>query len=339
MAIKECPLISLVIPMRNEAYHIAKCLESIISQDYPIEKMEIIVVDGNSDDDSLAIARKYANQYKFIKLFNNPKKITPVSMNIGINKSMGEIIIILSAHSYIAQDFVSTSVNYLNETGADCVGGAIELLNSSNTYVGRMISYALVSPFGVANSLFRYSNNEQYVDTVFNGAYKREVFNKIGLFDETLVRNQDIELNSRIRMNGGKIFYTPKIKSFPYTRPSIDKMIKQNFGNGLWNIMTFLKNPRALSLRHFVPMLFVFSLLLCLIMSPFIVRSWYLFWAILIAYFSMAILFSFPIVFRRGFVYLFGLPFVFFLFHFSYGLGSLFGLFNEIIRKNGYKMK
>lgn len=333
MGIKDQPIVSIVIPMRNEERFVGKCLASVIEQEFPRNSLQIVVVDGNSADNSRQIVKDYMRQFGFISLFDNPQKITPISMNIGIKHSKGDIIIILSAHSFVPKDFVAKNVKYLESSGADCVGGTIELLNSSATYFGKIISFVLVSPFGVSNSLFRYSKKEQFVDTVFNGAYKKEVFSKVGLFDEQLARNQDIELNSRIRRAGGMIYFTPEIKSFPYTRPSLKKMIEQNYSNGLWNIKTLLRNPRALSIRHFVPLIFVLFLFIAALFSFFNVLFWYGFITILSAYFVMAILFSIPIALKQGFGYLLGLPFVFFLFHFCYGFGTLNGIIKAFFHK------
>ncbi len=322
----QAPLVSLVIPMFNEAGFIKQCLDSLLIQDYPIQKMEIIVVDGISTDNSRAIVSNYVKRCPNIKLLDNPQKTTPISLNIGIKQSTGSIVFILGAHAYYAKEFVSQSVYYLNKTHAKCVGGAIELLNSADNYIAKSISFVLVSPFGVSNARFRYSKKEQYLDTVCYGAYWRSVFDQVGLFDEKLTRNQDIELNSRIRKNGGKIFYTPKIKSFPYTRSSLCKMIKQNFGNGFWNVRTFYRHPGSLSIRHFVPFVFSLVLLVAFLLSFFWPVSRMFLLIGLLFYFCVAFIFSVAIAAKQGFRYLIILPIVFFIFHFCYGLGTLIGV-------------
>ena len=320
----ELPLVSIIIPMRNEARHVRKCLESLVGQDYPISKYEVLVVDAMSDDGSRKLVTEYANRFSYIRLLDNPREITPVAKNIGIKNARGEVIIILSAHSSVTPEFISQNVNILERTDADCVGGPIKTIGEG--YVGKGIALALSSPFGVGNSRFRYARKAQYVDTVAFGAYRRGVFERIGLFDEELIRNQDNDLHSRLKRTGGKIFLSPAIRSYYYARSSLGDLWKQAFKTGKWNIFTLRRSSGSLSIRHFIPLLFVLSLFTSLILSSLTRWGWVFLSLILLSYFLSALAFSTRVSVRAGLQYLPILPVIFFSYHLSYGLGSVWGL-------------
>ncbi|MCG8569878.1 MAG: glycosyltransferase, partial [Spirochaetes bacterium] len=180
-----------------------KCLLSFINQDFPIDKIEIIVVDGASLDDTLNILKKLQQKYSQIKVLNNPAQKTPHALNIGIQEAAGEYIIIFGAHSFADKNFLKNNLAALKLTNAECVGGVIDTIGQDNR--SEAIALAMTSPFGVGNALFRYTDKACYADTVAFGAYQRSVFDKIGLFDEELVRNNDAEFNFRLILAKGKI--------------------------------------------------------------------------------------------------------------------------------------
>ena len=195
---KNSPFVSIIIPCRNEEKFISKCLDSIVAQDYPKDKIEVLVVDGRSTDRTREIVKEYIQRYSFIKILDNPKKITPVAMNIGIKRAKGDCILILSSHSKIDTNFVRKNILNLQKYHADCVGGIIITLPASKSLLCQSIALALSHPFGVGNAYYRIgSKKPKFVDTVPFGCYKKEVFEKIGLFDEELIRNQDDEFNLR----------------------------------------------------------------------------------------------------------------------------------------------
>lgn len=317
------PLVSILVPMRNEESFIGECLDSLIHQDYPLDRMEILVVDGMSEDFSRSIVLERSEQHECIRLLDNPRQIAPAALNIGIRNAAGDVIIRLDAHAYAARDFVSKNVAHLSRAGVDCVGGPIGTVSQS--FVGQAICLATSCFFGVGNSLFRYSRKEQYVDTVANPAYYREVFDRIGYFDEALVRNQDIEFNHRLRQSGGKVLLTPEVRSYYYARSSLSRLWRQNFANGFWNIKTIRKTPGSLSARHFVPLVFVVALGSSLLLSPFFAPARLLLLLILSSYFALALAYSVVLGLRDGSSAAL-LLLVFPILHVSYGLGSVWGL-------------
>jgi GT2 family glycosyltransferase len=245
-------------------------------------------------------------------------------MNIGIQNARGDVIIILGGHSFVANDFISQNAAYLSKTGAACVGGPIHSIAQS--FPGRMISLAMSSPFGVGNALFRYSQKEQYVDTVAFGAYRRQVFDEIGLFDEELVYNEDDEFNYRLRKHGGRIFLTPAIKSFYHTKTSLRQLWKQYYRYGFGKVKVIRKHPTAASIRHFVPFIFVSTLLVSGLLGTLNAIFLWLFLLVLVIYLVVSFLFSLRISARKGWKHLPVLPIAFACLHISYGLGSLAGL-------------
>ena len=323
---KNLAFVSIVIACQNEEKYIKECLNSLINQNYPKNNFEIIVADGESQDKTKKIINNVIenNPHIKIKFLNNPQKFNSFGFNLGIKESRGEVIIIFGAHTIANKNFIVKNIEYLEKTETDCVGGPIK--NVSNSFMGKIISLVISSPFGVGGAKFRYSQEEGYVDTVAFGAYRAKIFKKIGLFNEKLVRNQDIEFNSRMRKAGGKIFMTPEIKSYYQVPETLSKLWLQNFRNGLWNIHTQKLVPGSLRLRHFIPLCFIGGLLGSLILTFFTLVGKILFILIASSYILANLFFSFKISLKKGLKYLPVLPITFFILHFSYGLGSIWGI-------------
>lgn len=335
----EFPLVSIIIPMRNEEKYIESCLKSILDNDYPKDRLEILVIDGMSEDNSKNIVQRFIKEHPNINiaLFDNPKKIVPVAMNIGIRNAKGDIVIRMDAHAEYNRDYISKCVEYLKKTGADNVGGPMRAKGS--TYFQQVVALATSSVFGVGNSRFHFENCEGYVDTVYLGAYRKEVFDKVGLFDEELVRNQDDEFNYRLIKNGGKIYLTPEIKSYYYPRSSLSKLWKQYFEYGYWKVRVIQKHRLPSSWRHLVPATFVLSLIgsgIGAIWSPW---GLYTLGVIAGSYLTTSLMFSLIISVKKGWRYLPLLPVVFGTLHFGYGLGFLKGLWDFVILRKHLKHK
>lgn len=327
--------VSVVIPCRNEEKHIAKCIDSIIEQSYGIENIEVMIADGLSDDKTGDIIKEYGKLYPQIMYIKNEKKTAPVAMNLGIKKSTGDIIIIFGAHAYMDKEYVKKCVEKLNTQDIDCVGGRI--INLSENRSAEAISRSMGSPFGVGNALFRYSNSEMLVDTVAFGAYKREVFDKIGLFDEEFVRNQDDEFNFRLTKNGGKILLSPEIISYYYTRGSFSKLWNQYFQYGFWKVRGIQKHKKPAQIRHLVPAGFVLGLIFGTALSIFLSWARYIFFFAIILYLAGALVFAQRAA-QEETQYIPGIVLSFIILHISYGLGFIEGIYVFYFTKNSDKI-
>lgn len=317
------PFITVIIPCRNEEKYIGKCLGSIIANDFPKNKLEVLVVDGRSEDRTREIVEKYTKQYSFIKLLENPKKITPVAMNVGIKSSKGEIIIKMDAHSLYKKDYISKCVKHLKESGADNVGGVLKTLPSKDNIVTKAIAICLSHPFGAGTSYFRTGSKEpREVDTVAFGCYWKKIFDKIGLYNEKMAKIEDFELNYRLRKAGGKIMLFPDIKAIYYpSSENLKQFSEHNFTDGIWSTYHLKFSKRLLvSWRHLIPMIFVLFLLL---------RSSITF----TLYLLVSFYFSFKVALKeKDFRYLFIMPVFFASRHIGYGLGSTWGVIKILTR-------
>lgn len=332
-------IVSVVMPVYNEEKYIEKCIESLLLQDYPTEKMEWIFVDGCSNDKTVEILKRFQNKYpKLIKVFNNSQKIVPNAMNIGIEASCGKYIVRLDAHADYATDYISKCIYYLENTDAENVGGVAE--TKANGFMGNVIAKMLSSKFGVGNSQFRINGESGYVDTVPFGAFKREVFSKYGGYDERLVRNQDNEMNFRIRKNGGKIYLSNDIHFSYYCRDSIKGISIMAIKNGMWNIITMKLCPGSMGWRHFIPFLFVISVLGLSILGMIHSIFGMLLGLELGLYFILDVLFS--IRQASNVKDFFASIILFPIFHVAYGIGSMIGitkLFSKEFQKGNYTNK
>ena len=320
--------VSIIIPCRNEEKFIGRCLNSILANDYPKDKLEILIIDGMSEDNTREVIKRYTERYPSIKLLENPKKITPSALNIGIKKAQGEIIIRMDAHATYIREYISKCVKYLKKYDADNTGGIWIVSPSKNTLMAKAIAFCLSHPFGTGNAYYKIgSQKARWADTVPFGCYKREVFQRIGLFNENLVRSQDMEFNLRLRSSGGKILLIPEIVGYYYPKSDLKGFFVHNFEDGIWAIypLKFVKRP--FRLRHYVPLIFTASLLgtgLAGIFSPLFFWS---FVAIVVLYFLLTLFSSLQISKKeKDLRYLFILPLVFVVRHISYGFGSLWGL-------------
>jgi GT2 family glycosyltransferase len=316
--------------MFNEAVYIERCLDSLIEGDYPKDRYEILVVDGGSEDGSEALVCRYAETHPQVVLVFNPKRVIPAALNIGIERTQGEVIFFVIAHSVLEPNYLSKSVETLEAMGADCVGGTIETVGRS--FVGKAIALAVSHPFGVGNSRFRYSKKAQYVDTVAYGAYRREVFERIGGFDEELDTNEDYEFNYRLRESGGKIFLNPEIRPRYYSRNTFLGLMKQYFRYGLKKIAVVRKHPKAFQFRYRIPPLFILALLIAGVLGFFHPVFHYLFVAAIGSYGVAVFSTSLRLFFRSRKRHALLLPVVFVLLHFSFGLGFLYSLGTSLLR-------
>jgi glycosyltransferase involved in cell wall biosynthesis len=321
--------ISIIIPCLNEEKYIANCIESILVSDIDREKTEVIFVDGMSDDKTRDIIQSYMQEYTCIKLLINSKKITPISMNIGINAALGEYIFILSAHAEYEKTYFKELVSYIEDLQANCIGGLLYTDVKNKNKKSHSIKDVLTHRFGVGNTSFRTGSSEiKEVDTVAFGCYKKSTFKTYGMFDERLIRNLDIELNKRIINGGGKIYLIPDVGCTYYARENFTDLAKNSYANGYWNILTayYTKTFRSLSIRHFVPLIFVLSLLIPLLLSFVYMPLYWIALFSLVSYLSLVIIIS--IKMKNSFNSIGYLITSFLMLHMSYGVGSLMGIFS-----------
>lgn len=260
-----------MIPCRNEAAFIGKCLDSVLSTTFSLERLEVLVVDGMSEDGTRNVVRDFAGSHPAIKLIDNPAKITPCALNAGIRHARGEIIIRMDAHTTYPPNYIGDLVDWLSRSGADNVGGVWITLPAKQTSKCRAIAAALTSPFGVGNAHYRVGVKEpRWVDTVPFGCYQRQVFDRIGLFDEELVRNQDDEFNGRLVKSGGRILLVPSVVSYYTARDSLIKLWRTYYQYGLFKPLAASKAGRVTTWRQLAPVTFVVALLSSGIMSAFL---------------------------------------------------------------------
>ena len=320
--------LSVVCPIYNEEKYIAQFLDSILKQDFSQNDMEILLVDGMSTDRTRDIVAEYIAQYHFIRLIDNPDKIVPYAMNCGIEASKGDIIMRLDAHASYLPNYFSVLVNGLRRLHADNVGTVCKTDVLNKTPKTLAICEVLGNRFGVGNSAFRTGiDHEQEVETVPFGCWPKEVFEKYGKYDVRLVRNQDIELNKRILRGGGKIYILSDTYCTYLARETWKAVAKNNYGNGKWNILTvyYTRTFSSLSLRHFIPLLFLLSLLIPLLLA----FTWWPFALItaasLLAYMALFSVVSLKLAIQKHLNFFYLLT-TFFVLHLSYGWGSLMGV-------------
>lgn len=327
--------VSIICPIYNEEKYIKNCIESILNQDYPSNNFEVIFIDGLSIDNTREIILYYAKSYPNIKLLDNPQKYVPQALNIGIKESTGDIIMRIDAHSTYPKNYISLLVKMLYDLKADNIGVCCKTLPSQNTITSISIAIASSHIFGVGNSKFRIGIKDIVeTDTVPFGCYRRSVFDKIGYFDDELIRNQDDEFNGRLKKNGGKIFLIPDIEITYFARNSISKMFMMYYQYGLFKPLVNKKLGSPTTIRQLIPVLFVFFIfggVLLSIYSHFILIT-------LIIILSIYILISFYFSFEKAYEkkninLIFYMPLIFFLIHISYGIGYWVGMYNILFKK------
>jgi len=312
------PSVTLIVAMRNEERHIARCVESLLAQDYPADRLEVLFMDGRSTDRTRELVGERIAGRPGFAVVDNPGQIQSIAWNLGIERAHGELVGIVSGHSELAADYVTRVVETLARTGADLVGGPARA--ESETVVGDAIALAMSTPFGVGGAEFRYATEEREVDTVFMGVCKRSLYEAIGGFDAEMVRNQDDELSYRLLEHGGRIVCNPDIRSVYRNRATLRSLWKQYFDYGRWKVRVMQKHRAQMRPRHFVPPLFVATLGMSSLVPP-------VFAAIGGSYSATTLAMSAYIAAKAGRIDVLPyLPAAFAILHVGYGLGFLRGL-------------
>lgn len=324
MADADLPTISVVMPVRNEAAFITLSLGAMLQQDYPASKIEFLVVDGMSEDGTRDIVEQMAAADARIRLVDNPRRIIPAALNVGLHAARNEFVARMDGHSIAAPDYLRRCVQVLRASGADNVGGRWDYVGDS--YVGSAIAAAMDSRFGVGSSRWRGSEAGGEADTVPYGFMRRERMLELGGFDERFLANEDYEFNYRLRSSGGRITYSPTIRMAYHVRPSLATLWRQYRNYGFWKARTLRVHPASVQLRQLVPPLFVLGLvtgwLLLVLGAPW---GW-LYLAGVGAYVFLALLFAARQATRHGWRLFLLIPPVFATLHVAWGTGFLVGV-------------
>ena len=324
----ECsPSVTVILPCRNEEPWITKTLQSIIASDYETNLLEIIVIDGISTDNTRNLIAEFSERHVNVRMIDNPKKTTPHALNLGVRAARNDVIIRIDAHSEYPDDYVSNLIHWLTHTTADNVGGICITRAANASTLAKAIAKGLSSRFGVGTSYFRVgATKPMWVDTVPFGCFRKELFEKIGLFDEELIRNQDDEFNHRIIKNGGRILLVPDIRIDYYARSSIPKLSRMFFQYGFFKPIAASKVGGVKTIRQLVPSLFITSLVftscLSLALPAFVVFPL----GIVAAYAAALTAGAISTCLSSGILCFLFMYLVFPTIHFSYGTGYILGL-------------
>jgi glycosyltransferase involved in cell wall biosynthesis len=322
--------ISILIPCRNEEEHIAACLDAVLAFDLPEGSWEVLVIDGMSSDSTRQIVERRMSGCSAIKLLDNPGMIAPTAMNIGIKAAKGGVIVRLDAHSEYPRGYIRACIALLEKTGAANAGGRFVTVPNGGGPWAVPVAEVTKHRFGVGTGAFRVGTKPGFVDTVPYGTFRREVFGKVGFYDERLTRNQDNEFNDRLRKAGYKIAFDPAIEIFYKNQATLKGLVGQGFYTGMWNIYTLKLFPYTFKWRRFIPVAFVLYLLsipFACLAAPFF--KFYIFPAAAYVFVNLAVSFTRP----HGLAVKVRTAVTFLSYHLAYGTGTLSGAVNLVTGK------
>ena len=322
-------MVSIICPTYNEERFIETCIQSVLNQDIPSDSWELLLVDGGSTDRTRERMQPYLEQYTNIHLINNSYQTAPYAMNIGIRAAKGEYICRMDAHSSFPTNYVSTLMRYLNELpDAANVGAVCSTLPANDTAKAKAIAIACRHPFGVGNSAFRTATVDKPIqtDTVPFGFWRKDIFDRVGYFNETLTRNQDDEFNARTIQQGGKVYLVPELNVTYYARDTIDKTARMFYQYGLFKPLVNKQLKRPATIRQFVPLAFLVGLIVGLPLAFLHPVMLYIYCAYVLSY----VLCLIGIAVYYGNMYL---PVIFATIHFSYGWGYITGIGKLLLKR------
>jgi succinoglycan biosynthesis protein ExoA len=327
--------VSIIVPCYNEKKHIHLLLDAIYAQTFPRDLMEVLVSDGMSTDGTRELVSDWSSLHQDLrfKLVNNDKQIIPAALNRAIQNASNDVIIRLDAHSHPYPDYVARTVSALEAGVADNVGGLWEIKPGAETWIARSISQAASHPLGVGDALYRHGKKAAYVETVPFGGFRRELWVKLGGFDETLLTNEDYEFNSRILKSGGKIWFDPDIRSIYFSRATLGGLVRQYWRYGYWKFKMVNRYPDTIRWRQALPPIFVASLLLglMLIWIPFVrglLTIEFLLYSITLLVISIKLAIG-----KRETALVFGVPASIASMHISWGSGFLWSLVKGLLKR------
>ena len=326
------PTVSIVLPCRNEVRHIGPCLDSILASDYPQDRIEVVIADGMSDDGTREVIATYAAAHARIVMIDNPRRTAPSAMNVAIRAAGGEIVVRMDAHAMYPTDYLTRLVGALLESGADNVGTLVETLPADDTPMARAIAVGLSHRLGVGNSAFRVGTaTRKWVDHVCFGCWRREVFERLGEFDEELVRGQDVEFNARLLNQGGRILLLPDVASGYHARRTLGQVAGMMYQYGYFKPLIARKAGRIVTARQLVPSLLVLGILCSAALGLWWPAAFRVLAAIVGSYTLMVSAASLLRLQRQGWRTGLALAAVFPTMHFCYGVGYLQGLIDHFL--------
>ena len=329
-------LVSVIVGLLNEEKFLPRLIEDFKKQTYDHDEIELIFIDGMSKDSSWKILEDFKNSnhdFYDVVLLKNPKVILSAGMNVGIKAARGECILKVDCHSHITDNFIENNVKIIEEGEDVCGGPRPNIIENADSF-SKTLLLVEENMFGSGIADYRKKTTKKYVSSVFQGMYKKSIFDKIGLLDEKVGRVEDNELHYRIRKNGYKIRYSNDILSYQYTRPTLKRMLKQKYSNGYWIGKVSHIYPKAFSIFHFVPLAFVLAIIFSLCMIP--ITSIFI---VLLSsiYFLFTILITIMTIINNKFnITILLMPIILFLIHVYYGVGTLVGLIKGFSWKNEY---
>ncbi|MEM1132714.1 MAG: ExoA family glycosyltransferase [Pseudomonadota bacterium] len=330
--------VSIIMPVLNEEKYIKKCLLSLINGIIENIDLEILIIDGMSTDSTRSIINDLRKDYDYIRIVDNPERNKPAALNLGIAEASGEIVIRVDAHSIYDADYINRTVYYLNTTDADNVGGIRRTLPGDDNLIARAIAHAVSNPFAAGNAVYRTLSNDKSkpvvmeVDTVFGGGFPRDLFARIGDFDRDLLRGQDREFNHRIRAHGGKILLCTDIVCDYFARSDINSYVSWMYDGGVTPFyISRIVGRKIYSWRNLIPLAFIISLLVSIILSFFIPYFWIIALVIMFSYILGSIIFTVPVVKKeKNPIFFLIMPAIFLLTHIPYGFGSISGMLRRV---------
>lgn len=329
-------VVSVIIPCYNEEKTIAKVLMALLAQTYPTHQIEVLIADGQSSDRTRVEIAEFcaAHPELLVRVLENVKQTIPSGLNIALQAASGSFIIRMDAHSEPNTSYIQKTVELLEAGIADNVGGVWSIQPSAPTWIAESIAAAAAHPFGVGDAFYRFATTGRFVDTVPFGGIKRDLILKIGLYDETLLSNEDYEFNTRIRNSGGKIWLEPEIRSNYYARENFKQLAAQYWRYGYWKFQMLRRYPDSLKLRQALPPLFVMSLVLLLLLSLIWAPARILLGIEALLYFLVLLGGSIKEVFKRKNGWLFiGMPLAIAIMHTVWGSGFLVSALTSIRRR------
>lgn len=335
----ERPLVSVILAVYNEAEYIESCLSSIVSQEAEEFELEILAIDGNSTDGTRQILERIAARDPRIRVLNNSKRKAPFAFNLGLSHARGQYVCIFGSHSAYQKNYISTCLRELQNHAAVACGGRVITRPRNDTMQARLVAWTLSHPFGSSRKSFR-TQAEGAVDTVNYPVASRDALLEVGGYDEDLIRNQDNDVNQKLRARGHKLVCTWKTSCFYYPNGSLRELLAYASRNGFWNVTSLVKNPASMALRHFVPFLFLAAIVSSSLLAaacafapwPYRMIGAAPLAILLGVHLAAGVLASLQIAWREKSLEPFCLPLVFLMFHCAYGFGTLTGFTSKYRR-------